>query len=295
MVRTSLPFFLLLIAVSLSWAADKRFDRTFDVSPGGTLRLETDVGRVTIEGTSSSQVSIAATIRGSSRDVDEFEVRAEKSGRDVEVIAGARSRSWNFRGLDVRFVVKVPREYNLLLHTSGGDVDVRSVKGTVSGETSGGNVSVEDIEGKVDVGTSGGNVRALEVRGDLKMETSGGNVSVRSVLGATEVETSGGNVEVLDVSGKVRAETSGGNVAVRVTAAYDGIYVETSGGDIDIAIGPDARATLDASTSGGSVYCDFPITVSGRIDPSRLRGEINGGGKMIHAHTSGGSIKIRPL
>lgn len=297
MMRSKLLFLLLLVAVAVSFlcAADKRFDKTFDVSPGGTLRLETDVGHVSVEGTGSSQVSITATIRGSSRDVEEFEVSAEKSGRDVEVIAGARSRRWNFRDLDVRFVVKVPREYNLRIHTSGGDIDVESVKGAVKGETSGGNVSVGDVEGTVQMGTSGGNVRARDVKGDLQMETSGGNVFVQSVHGAAHVETSGGNVDVLDVSGKVRAETSGGNVTVRVTGENDGIYAETSGGDIDITIGPDVKATLDASTSGGSVYCDFPVTISGRIDPSRIRGEINGGGNMIHAHTSGGSVRIGPI
>jgi DUF4097 and DUF4098 domain-containing protein YvlB len=295
MVR-SLPILaLLLVAVSFSCAADKRFDKTFDVSPGGTLRLDTDLGRVSVEGTGSSQVVIAVTIRGSSRDVEEFEVSAEKSGNDVEVIAGGKSRRWKFRDLDVRFVVKVPREYNLRVHTSGGDVEVQSVKGLVRGETSGGNVSVSDVEGKVHAETSGGNVRGRDIKGDVQMETSGGNVSVRSVQGSAEVETSGGNVEVLDVSGKVRAETSGGNVTVRVTGENAGIYAETSGGDIDITIGPEVKATLDASTSGGSVYCDFPVTVSGRIDPSRIRGQINGGGRTIHAHTSGGSIRIRPL
>jgi hypothetical protein len=295
MIRCIAPLLLLAIAVSFSCATDKHFEKTFDVSSGGTLRLDTDVGRVSVEGTSASQVSIDATIRGSSRDVEEFEVSAKKSGNDVEVVAGGRSRRWKFRDLDVRFVVKVPREYNLRLFTSGGDIDVQAIKGLVRGETSGGNVSVSDVEGKVHTETSGGNVRARDIQGDVQMETSGGNVSVRSVKGGVDVETSGGNVEVLDVSGKVRAETSGGNVTVRVTGQNNGIYAETSGGDIDITIGPDIKATLDASTSGGSVYCDFPVTVSGRIDPSRIRGEINGGGKTIHAHTSGGSIRIRPL
>jgi hypothetical protein len=292
-LRIVVPF--IALAVSLSCAADKRFDKTFHVSPGGTLTLETDVGRVTVEGTGSSQVSIAATIRGSSRDVDEFQVEAEKNGNDVEIIAGARSRRWNFRDIDVRFVIKVPREYNVKVHTSGGDVNVSSIKGEVSGGTSGGNVAVEDIDGTVDLGTSGGNVRAYNVTGDVHMETSGGNVNIESVAGGVRAGTSGGNVKVYDVSGQVRAETSGGNVSVRLTGENKGVNVETSGGDIDILVGRDVKATLDASTSGGSVYCDFPITVSGRIDPSRIRGEINGGGNTIHAHTSGGSIRIRPL
>jgi hypothetical protein len=70
------------------------------------------------------------------------------------------------------------------------------------------------------------------------------------------------------------------------------VYVETSGGDIDIRVPAGTGALIDASTSGGEVICDLPITMNGKLDESRIRGTINGGGEMIRARTSGGDIRV---
>ena len=74
-----------------------------------------------------------------------------------------------------------------------------------------------------------------------------------------------------------------------------GIHAETSVGNIEIAIPRDAGATIDAETSGGDVVCDVPVTVSGRIRESEVKGVVNGGGPTIYAHTSGGDVRIRTL
>ena len=97
------------------------------------------------------------------------------------------------------------------------------------------------------------------------------------------------------VAGKVRAETSGGNISVNVTEANKGVYAETSGGNIDIVMPKNISANIDAETSGGEVTCDFPVTMQGKLDESRVRGTINGGGNQIHAHTSGGNVRLRSI
>jgi hypothetical protein len=40
------------------------------------------------------------------------------------------------------------------------------------------------------------------------------------------------------------------------------------------------------------VSCDLPVTVVGERDRSELRGELNGGGAVLRARTSGGGIRI---
>jgi DUF4097 and DUF4098 domain-containing protein YvlB len=80
---------------------------------------------------------------------------------------------------------------------------------------------------------------------------------------------------------------------VKVKGPNKGVYAETSGGDIEIVVSKSVAATIDAATSGGSVHFDFPVTLSGQIDESRVRGTLNGGGNTIHAHTSGGDVRFR--
>ena len=48
---------------------------------------------------------------------------------------------------------------------------------------------------------------------------------------------------------------------------------------------------IDASTSGGIVKSELPVT-STRFGDTRLVGSINGGGQPIYARTSGGSVSL---
>ena len=200
---------------------------------------------------------------------------------------------WNSTDIDVEFTVSVPHDYSVKMHTAGGDIAVNDLKGTVDGKTSGGNVSIGGTEGEVDLETSGGNVEAEKCIGGLHMRTSGGEVNVRAITGDVDLGTSGGDVKISEVEGKVRAETSGGSMFVKVKGPNKGVFVETSGGDIEIVLSKSVAANIDAATSGGSVHFDFPVTLSGQIDESRVRGTLNGGGNVIHAHTSGGDVRFR--
>ena len=52
---------------------------------------------------------------------------------------------------------------------------------------------------------------------------------------------------------------------------------------------------LDASTSGGRVIADIPVTVQGELKRTALKSKINGGGPALYLHTTGGNVHIRPL
>jgi hypothetical protein len=280
-------------------AGSKKFQQSFSVSPGGKLTLETDCGSLHIVGTSNNQVSVTADISGREKDVAQFEVTAVQQGNDVSV-KGKQGKSgswfWNWSNdLQVEFTIEVPQRYNLHLNTSGGNVSVSAVEGTVEGETSGGNVDMSGVTGEVEFSTSGGNISAQDCTGKVHMETSGGNIGVNGVSGDVDVSTSGGNVKVGGVKGKVHAETSGGDVVVSVKGENKGVFAETSGGSIRIEVPKSLAANIDAETSGGDVVCDLPVTMSGRIGDGRIKGTVNGGGATIHAHTSGGDVRIRGI
>lgn len=297
--QLSLLGLVLVILATRSDAADRKFEKKFSVNPGGTLTLKTDVGTVKVTGTSSNEVSVVADIHGRQRMVDGFEISADQTGDGVSVTGRAKEHgSWFFNtsdGIDVEFTVKVPHSYNLQIHTAGGNLYVGDVAGKVNASTSGGEVEASAVEGSLDLRTSGGGVKAARIVGDATLETSGGDVHASQVSGNLSASTSGGNIGISEVGGSIQAETSGGNVIIRVKGSNKGIHAETSGGNIEIAIPRDAGATIDAETSGGDVVCDVPVTVSGRIRESEVKGVVNGGGPTIYAHTSGGDVRIRTL
>jgi len=293
--RSLLSLVLAFVIAGSAVSAQKRFEKKFQVSPGGTLTINTDAGSVKVIGGSSNEVSVVADIRGRERDVEDFEITADQSGNNVDVrgkLKKGGSWFWNSTDIDVDYTITVPRQYAARMHTAGGNLTVSDLKGKVDGKTSGGNVSIGGTEGDVDLETSGGSVDADHCTGALRMRTSGGEIDVRAVTGDVDLGTSGGDVKISDVDGKVRAETSGGNMYVKVKGPNRGVFAETSGGDIEIVVSKGVAANIDAATSGGSVRFDFPVTISGQIDESHVRGTLNGGGNTIHAHTSGGDVRF---
>lgn len=277
-------------------AGDKKFEKRFTVSSGETLKIKTDVGSIRVTGTKTNEVTIEANVWGNDDEVERFEFDAVQTSSGIEVygrVNRGRWFKWSSR-LGADFVITVPRDYNLLMETSGGNLEVTDLRGRVDGQTSGGNIELLNIAGNITLGTSGGSLRAEKITGNLRMETSGGNVRIAEVLGDVEASSSGGHIKVLEVEGKVNVSTSGGHIDVGVKNKHHGIHAETSGGTITISIPRDIAANLDLSTSGGEVDCRLPIMIEGKISDSKVRGTLNGGGQLIYAYTSGGDVRIRP-
>lgn len=293
---------MMILMLLVSWtvaagAAERKFEKSFTVEPGGLLRVDLDAGSVEVKGTTGGAVKVVGVLEGDRDAIEEYRLDAQQGSDGVEVTGTMKKKLWKFWDwdqLDVRLTIEVPRSYNLRLRTAGGNLIVRGLDGRVIGTTSGGNIEGTEITGDITIETSGGNIVFDGVTGELTGETSGGNVSVRRVKGPVRVETSGGNITLAEIAGTVRAHTSGGDVRADIRENR-GVDLHTSGGDILISLQADAGAMLDASSSGGSVTCDLPVTMQGKLDESRIAGTMNGGGEKIRARTSGGDITIRPL
>jgi hypothetical protein len=68
------------------------------------------------------------------------------------------------------------------------------------------------------------------------------------------------------------------------------LELSTSGGSIRLAVPADFKADLNASTSGGKVDCELPLT--GTTKKSSINGQLNGGGPKVRLSTSGGNIRV---
>ena len=164
------------------WGKDKKIEKTFSVQPDGKLIIDSDEGNISIVGTDNSEVSVRVLARGSDEHLRKFDVSLDQEGNTIRVIGKVARRHfslWSNFSLDVDFEVRVPKKFNLDLHTAGGNIIVDNVKGKVDGETSGGDLELSGLEGNVRLNTSGGNVTLHEATGDFFLETSGGNVNVR--------------------------------------------------------------------------------------------------------------------
>jgi len=326
----------LALLSTLTHAAEKRLDRTFTVQPGGKLTVDTDSSDITVRGTDSNQVTVHIVVTGSQKVLDRLVLSAEPNADGVAVTTRRDRSDWlgwlwSGGVRHAQISIYVPKHYHVGLKTSGGDLQIEQLQGTATGTTSGGDVRVSRVNGNVRMRTSGGDIVADGIGGDLQIETSGGNITVRAISGQLDAETSGGDIRmeqihgparahtssgtiVADsirgdadlnssggsikaaVDGRIRAVTSGGNIDVELLGVNRGIDTATSGGNILLQVPRDIAGALNASTSGGSVSGDLPVTTtatsSGHFS-RKLSGTINGGGEPIKAHTSGGDIRLR--
>jgi hypothetical protein len=277
MTRFSALAFVLM-AASSAHAAEKTFDRTFTVSPGGSLVVDADSASVRVSGGDSNQVTVHMTARGPEELLAGMKLDATQSGDDVTVTMRRKEkgswfnwRSWNN---EERIEVTVPKRYAVSVRTGGGGIELRDTTGSAKLNTSGGDVTAKNVNGNVELRTSGGTILADTIRGDV------------------DANTSGGDVKLLQVDGKIRGNTSGGSVRCSLVGANRGISVRTSGGDIEVTVPRAATGNVEATTSGGSVDSDLPLSTTS-VKEGRIAGSLNGGGQPINAHTSGGSIRLR--
>jgi DUF4097 and DUF4098 domain-containing protein YvlB len=309
-MKTYLPLifgfgWLFAAPVLLNATVERTVEKTFAVQPGGTLKVETSGGNISVEPGAGDTVKVVAKEKihaGNEAEADErlkdLTLTIEQQGNDVTAIAkyhGGASGWFGNSRVQVSFVVTVPSHYSTDLHTSGGNVTVGDLAGRMQARTSGGDIRLGNIDGTVDGSTSGGNVELGSCTGDTRLQTSGGNVRADKIVGKADLGTSGGDVVVKLVENVLSAHTSGGNVEAGIGGTLKGdCSLETSGGDVRVTVDKAAAFRLDASTSGGDVRADgLTITLGdGGSGRSHLSGDVNGGGPVLKLRTSGGSIRV---
>lgn len=318
MRRSTLLFAALTLAAvtSASASVDGTIRKGFNVADGGTLTLTADVGDVTVvSGGTGVAVEIIRSARNAER-LKENTITFDQRGNDVSIESRFESShrwfNWGDYDLNVKYNIRVPARYNVKLKTSGSDISVADLGGNADVDTSGGKIQLGHISGQVDARTSGGDVRLESSNGPALIRTSGGDIEIGHANGRVEARTSGGSIDIESASGPIVARSSGGGIDIKdaldsVDAHTSGASIharfsrqphgdmrlETSGGNLTIAVPAGFNAALDAHASGGSVDTDLPVLVQGHHDDDSLSGNIGSGGPKLFLRTSGGGITIR--
>ncbi|MBO0797204.1 MAG: DUF4097 family beta strand repeat protein [Blastocatellia bacterium] len=292
--------------------------RTFPARPAGKLIMDVSPGPIEVKTGGDSQIDVEITRKANNEDLlREHEVTFEQADDGLTIRAKVNNEGWRFWrrfGLNVKYVVTIPSEFNVDLKTSGGSITVGDLRGDVRVSTSGGELRIGKIDGPVIGNTSGGDISLAGSNGETEIKTSGGGIDIGSGSGSIKADTSGGSIEIGAFTGDVFLRTSGGGIsAERVEGSID---ASTSGGPVNVALKgqpkKDCRLSssgggitvdldeaialdVDAHASGGGVTSELPVTVQGRLDKGMLKGTLNGGGQALVVHTSGGSIHLRKL
>ena len=302
---------LLLALASTAFAKIERtIEKSFAVSPGGHLKLHTFAGSVEVLPNADPHAAVKVTLHekiaaNTDAEADEvlqkMQLTFDATGPDVTIVAKYPRReglgSWfqrlSWPPVQLAWKITAPSRYHVDVDTAGGSITLGDFQGDVKADTSGGSIKIGQIDGNVNADTSGGSITLAAATGSSALDTSGGSIKVGTVRGPARLDTSGGSISVAQAEHTVKADTSGGSIAVTFVGPLQGpSTLDTSAGGITVHVDANAAFDLVADTSAGSVNCELPITVQGKMHRDKLVGKVNGGGPQLKLDTSAGSIRV---
>lgn len=129
---------------------------------------------------------------------------------------------------------------------------------------------------------------------NIGTSTVNGNVSVDGATGQVQASTVNGSVEAATLGGPVEASTVNGDVEVHMRTTSDATHLEysTVNGSVKVYLPSVLNADIELSTVNGSFHSDYPLSLSGRIDPHHLHATIGNGGPRVRCSTVNGSIDL---
>jgi len=158
-----------------------------------------------------------------------------------------------------------------------------------------GDISVNANLAEARVSSGNGRVRVSGVSGRVDASSGNGEVSVDKAGGPVDARSGNGDVTIGTVNGPVNASSGNGDIRVSMDQLTGSEDMEFSSGNgrVEVVVPADFSAEVEANSGNGRITTDFPITIRGKLTPSRLRGTIGNGGRRLRMSTGNGSMEIR--
>ncbi len=289
MIRLLIAFLLAFLATEL--LAAERVDAQLDAAANGEVSITVVRGHVRVVGWDKAVVDVEGT-----RDERSEEFVFTRDG-DLIVIEDRLVQNVQ-GGTGSDFTIHVPVGSRVSTDLVSTDLDVRGIAGGMRLRTVSGDVEVRE-------GT-GGDLTARTVSGDITVEHRGGEVDLSTVSGDVQVHTNSERLEGESVSGDVIVTNDGAAVRgklnsvsgdLQFTTALAGdaeVSLETTSGDVTLALKGDVDARVRASSHSGDIDNRLDSTPTKRQLPAgrRLETTVGSGRGLIELATLSGDIEI---
>jgi len=282
-------------------AEEVMIDERFKVSPGGTLEVGLSHADVEITTSDANEAHVRVLLSGSdmtkAREFFEsrnFEVRQDGDRIVVKTNPKKRNWDWSRNGrVEIEVEISIPARFNAELAMSHGDLEMDDLEGNLSLMNSHGDAEISSVDGSfADFKLSHGDVEIGMLKANrVKLRNSHGDLEVDQIS-AKEITamSSHGDISLgIKEAGALDISNSHGEIDLSMSSAVGG-SISNSHGDIEISTYDNAAMTLDFR--GSHVSIDESLSFRGDAASDKARGDINGGGPLLKARTSHGSIEI---
>ncbi len=256
------PLLLLLSVLTFGLCASaEEWTKTYQVGNNPSLHVDTNDASIEVTHGVSNTISARVVAEGYSIGGAGVRVTERQDADKVELQVHIPNQ-WGFHfnmHQSVRVEVQVPPQASLDLHSGDGHILVNGVSGQARLDTGDGHITVQNFSGS------------------LHGHTGDGHMSIDGTFTDLDLRTGDGHIDL----------------AVRPGSKMNNSWlIHTSDGRVEARLPNDLAAELYAHTGDGHIQLDLPVTVSGSIEHSRIRGKLNGGGPLLEITTGDGSIRI---
>jgi hypothetical protein len=186
----------------------EKISRTVAFEPGGTLRLKTFSGRVTITASDKNEVAVEAVRRASRDRLDRIKLDIHREGSTLVIDTNHREYSWwdGMRNnvVETDLEIAVPRRTDLDLNTFSAAISVDGVEGSFRVHGFSSRIQLNDITGSVRAHTFSGPVeirsKNWQDRQSITVDTFSGNIQLHVP------ENARGHVTFNSFSGRLNSE-----------------------------------------------------------------------------------------
>ena len=274
--------FTSLLAVTLTFAQEGKFERTLNVSGVVDLDLITDSGGIVVTPGPPGAVHIRGILKGQNGwfnggagDLEGRIRRLEQNppihqtGNTVQVGQTARNE---LRGISMRLEITTPPDTKLRARADSGGI------------------RVDGIKGPVDCHTDSGGVEARNIGSEVRAGTDSGGIHIRNVNGPVYARADSGGIEALEVAGSIDVQTDSGGIRLAQTKP-DVIRAKADSGGAHVRLASNAGYDVRASADSGRVNV-ADVVVRGTISKHRTEGKVRGGGPLVDVHVSSGTVTV---
>ncbi len=201
---------------------------------------------------------------------------------------GIRVEGWDGNDILIRAVVQA---------NAPDEARAKQLAGQVQVQTGSGQVSATGPERRNRDWWSVSYRISVPHRTDLNLNASNGGITIASVAGTITFDTTNGGVRLADLAGHVNGRTRNGGVTVVLGGTQwdgEGLDVETSNGGVTLSIPTPYNAQLETRTVNGGFRFDYPLTLSGELNPRRgISTTLGSGGAPVRVRTTNGGLRLQ--
>jgi hypothetical protein len=269
---------LLAMAGIAAPARADTWSKTYPLTGKPQLTVRAGDGSVTIVSNNQKQIDAHVTTRGW-RIGSDVKIDQHQTGNAVEIVIRIPHHFFSFGNHGLHVELDVPRTADLDIHTGDGSITCDPVSGTVSLDSGDGSISAQGLSGAIRLHSGDGSISASGVDGSVRASSGDGRISIRGRFQSLHLHSGDGSIE---------ASASDGST-IPASSQWS---IRTGDGSIRLALPSNFAADVDAHTGDGRISVGFPITVSGSLNRSSIRGKLGGGGGQLILRSGDGSIHI---